>query len=199
MKTIELKGIARTALGKKVTKQVRKDESVPCVLYGNNQENIHFCVTARDLQHIIYTPHTYLVKLDIEGKKFTGVLGEIQFHPVSDKIQHIDFLNVLENRPIVVELPVSTFGNSIGVKQGGKLQLLTRKIKVSALPKHLPENLPIDITNLDLGKAVFVKDLAFDNLTILTPKSSTVCRIKATRASREAANEGAATTTGKKK
>jgi large subunit ribosomal protein L25 len=113
------------------------------------------------------------------------VLRDIQFHPLTDEILHIDFFNVDESKPVAIDLPAVIEGNSEGVKQGGKLQILVRKLKVSALVNNLPENLVVNITDLGLGKTVFVKDLSYPNITILTPASSTVCRVKATRASRE--------------
>ncbi|MDR1054871.1 MAG: 50S ribosomal protein L25/general stress protein Ctc [Prevotellaceae bacterium] len=197
MKTIELKGTLRESLGKKGSKQVRKNESVPCVLYGNGIEGIHFSITERDLEPVIYTPNVYLINLDLGDKKYTGIMCEIQFHPVTDMPIHVDFMNVVEDKPIAIELPVILIGNSEGVKQGGKLQLVTRKVKVSAFVKDLPDNLTIDVSNLGLGKTIYVKELGknYPDLKVLTPESVTICRIKATRASREQANE---TTAGKK-
>lgn len=191
MKTIDLKGTLRPDLGKKGSKQVRKNEAVPCVLYGNGVEKIHFSVTERDLGTVLYTPNVYLVNLDLDGKKYTGVMREIQFHPVTDVPLHVDFINVVEDKPVTIELPVILTGNSEGVKQGGKLQLVTRKVKVSALAKDLPDNLTVDVTNLGLGKTVYVKELNFANIRIITPGTVTVCRVKTTRASREQAAEGA--------
>ena len=192
MKTIELKGTLREKLGKKGTKQVRKTDSVPCVLYGSGAEAVHFSVTERDLEPVLYTPNVYLVNINLDGKKHTGVMREIQFHPVTDKPLHIDFMNVVEDKPTTIELPVIMTGNSEGVKQGGKLQLVTRKIKVSALAKDLPDNLVVDVTNLGLGKTVYVKELTgYPALKVLTQGEVTICRVKTTRASREQANEAA--------
>jgi len=188
MKTFELKGSLRNDLGKKGSKKVRKNESIPCVLYGNGVENIHFSVTERDLDSILYTPNVYLINLDLDGKKYTGAMREIQFHPVTDKPLHVDFMNIVEDKPVTIEIPVILTGNSDGVKQGGKLQLLTRKIKVSALAKDLPDNLVIDVTNLGLGKTVYVRELNYDKLKVITPGGVTICRVKTTRASREQAS-----------
>ena len=189
MKTIELKGQLRSELGKKGSKNIRKNKSVPCVLYGNGAEGVHFSVVERDLEAVLYTPNVYLIKIDLDGKKYTGVMREIQFHPVSDKPLHIDFINVVEDKPVVIELPVILTGNSEGVKAGGKLQLVTRKIKVSALAKDLPDNLTIDVTKLALGKAVYVSEINYPGLKVLTQGGVTVCRVKATRASREQSTE----------
>lgn len=189
MQSIELKGTLRENLGKKGTKQVRNQSAVPCVLYGNGVEGIHFSVTERDFESILYTPNVYLVNLDLDGKKYVGVVRAIQFHPVTDTPLHVDFMNVVEDKPTTIELPVVMTGNSEGVKQGGKLQLVTRKIKVSALAKDLPDNLVVDVTNLGLGKTIYVRELTgYPQLKVLTPASVTICRVKTTRASREAAN-----------
>ncbi|MDR2026259.1 MAG: 50S ribosomal protein L25/general stress protein Ctc [Prevotellaceae bacterium] len=185
MKRIELEGTLRTGLGKKETKKSRSEEQIPCVLYGNGIANLHFTVHAGNLKPVIYTPESFLINLNISGKSYLSVLREMQFHPLTDEILHVDFFNVDESKPVAIDLPVIIEGNSEGVKQGGKLQVLIRKIKVSALVKDLPENLVVDVTDLGLGKTVFVKDLSYPNITVLTPSSSTVCRVKATRASRE--------------
>lgn len=182
MKTIELTGSLRSGRGKTAAKQLRKDELVPCVIYGNKTENVSFSVPKRDLKNLIYTPNAYFVKFDVDGKNFTGILRDIQFHPVTDEILHIDFFRVDENKPVSIDIPVTISGNSEGVKQGGKLQIMNRKLRVSALPKQLPDTLPIDITTLGLGKSIFVGDLNFEGITILTPKTSIVCAVKMTRA-----------------
>ena len=195
MKTFELKGTLRDNLGKKGSKQVRKNEEVPCVMYGNGVESIHFSITERELQAVIYTPNVYLLKLDLDGKQYTAVMRDIQFHPVTDKPLHVDFMNVVEDKPVVIELPVVLTGNSEGVKQGGKLQLITRKVKVSAMMNDLLDNLTVDVSHLGLGKTIYVRELNYPNIKILTPGGVTVCRVKATRASREQAN---AETPGKK-
>ncbi len=182
MKTLELNGSLRAGKGKAAAKQLRKNGLVPCILYGNNTENVNFTVNSVDLKGLIYTPNAYLVNFGIDGKAYTGILREIQFHPVTDEILHIDFFRVDESKPVAIDVPVSISGNSDGVKQGGKLQIVSRKLKVSALPKHLPDNLPIDITELGLGKSIAVGDLNYENITILTPKTNVVCAVKMTRA-----------------
>jgi large subunit ribosomal protein L25 len=185
MKRIELKGTLRSGLGKKETKKSRNEQQIPCVLYGNGIENLHFTIAVSDLKSVVFTPESFLINLNISGEIHLSVLREIQFHPLSDEILHVDFFNVDESKPVAIDLPVVVEGNSEGVKQGGKLQVLIRKLKVSALTKDLPEKLVVDISDLGLGKAIFVKDLSYPDITILTASSSTVCRIKATRASRE--------------
>jgi large subunit ribosomal protein L25 len=185
MKKIKLEGAERTALGKKETKKSRSEQQVPCVLYGNGIENLHFTIPVSSLKPVIYTPEAFLIDLNVSNKSYLAVLRAIQFHPLNDEMLHIDFFNVDEAKPVAIDLPVVIEGNSEGVKQGGKLQILVRKLKVSALANDLPEHLAVDITSLGLGKTIFVSDLSYPNITILTPSSSTICRVKATRASRE--------------
>jgi large subunit ribosomal protein L25 len=182
MKTIELKGVGRKSLTKAAVKQLRNNAEVPCVLYGEKGENVHFAVTERDLKDLVYTPNAYLVRLDIDGNQYIAVMREIQFHPVTDRILHIDFYPVQEDRPVAIDVPVVIFGNSEGVRQGGKLRLVNRRLKVSALPKYLPDSLNVDITNLALGKNIVVGDLKFDNINILNPKVTIICSVKMTRA-----------------
>ncbi len=199
MKTIDLKGTARTEIKKTAVKAIRRNEQVPCVLYGNKTENVHFVVNDADLKHLVYTPNAYLVNLDIDGKSHTGVMREIQFHPVTDKIMHIDFHAVNPEKPVAMDIPVTISGNSEGVRAGGKLQIVNRKVKVSALPKDLPDTLPIDITNLGLGKTIVAGDLNFPNVRIISPKTNIICAVKMTRAAVGAAAAAAAAATPAKK
>src|ERR1035437_1050324 len=191
MKTFELKGTVRTDLGKKATKAERVAENVPCVLYGG-KENIHFTTTISDIRKLIYTPEVYIVNLDIDGKKTKSIMKALQFHPVSDKVLHIDFLQVTEIRPVTVELPVKLEGLAEGVKAGGKLSLEVRKLKVKGLYTKIPENIVIDVTELALGKSIQVGKVSIANLEILNNKNAVVAQVKLTRAAR-----GAAATAGK--
>jgi large subunit ribosomal protein L25 len=182
MKTIELKGTVRTSLTKSAVKQLRNNAEVPCVLYGEKGENLHFAVIERELKDLVYTPHAYLVKITVDSKLYTAVMREIQFHPVTERILHIDFYPVHEDRPVAIEVPVVIEGNSEGVRAGGKLHVVTRRLKVSALPKDLPDNLLVDITNLQLGKTIVVGNLSYPNVNILMPKTTIICAVKMTRA-----------------
>ncbi|MFT3740779.1 MAG: 50S ribosomal protein L25/general stress protein Ctc [Breznakibacter sp.] len=185
MQTIQISGETRTSLGKRATKQLRSEEKVPCVLYGGN-ENTHFIVEERGFKDLIYTPNVHLVELLISGKSHKAILQDIQYHPVSDKIMHVDFLAITEEKPIIIEVPIKLDGLAEGVKAGGKLQLEIRKLKVKGLAKHLPDTLDINIDNLGLGKTIQVKELAFDNLEILNAKNAVVVSVKLTRAARAA-------------
>lgn len=200
MKSIELKGAIRSDLGKKGTKEVRRNELTPCNLYGNGG-NVNFTVVEKDLKNILYTPSAYIIDLNIDGKIEKAVIREVQFHPVTDDVLHIDFFRVTEDKPVVIEVPVKLNGSSDGVKQGGKLSLSARKLKVSALLKDLPDTLDIDITTLGLGKTIMVGELNFPNIEILNPNSTVVCAVKMTRAARGAAAAAAlaAQQAGKKK
>lgn len=191
MKTFELKGTVRTGLGKKATKAERVAENVPCVLYGGT-ENVHFITTVSELRKLVYTPEVFIVNLDIDGKVTKSIMKALQFHPVSDKVLHIDFLQVTEDKPVIVEIPVKLEGLAEGVKAGGKLALEMRKLKVKGLYTQIPENIVIDVTPLGLGKSVQVAKVSVPNLEILNAKNAVVAQVKLTRAAR-----GAAATAGK--
>lgn len=186
MKTFELKGSLRTDLGKKATKAFRKQDAIPAVIYGgeNSTDAIHFSVQAGDVRKLIYTPEIFLVDLSLDGKAYKAILKDIQVHPVTDAILHLDFLHVFENQPIVIDVPVVLDGLAEGVKAGGKLSLDTRKLRVKALYTQVPEKLHVNIEHLALGKSVQVGELNFDGLELLNAKNAVVCRVQLTRAAR---------------
>jgi large subunit ribosomal protein L25 len=186
MKTFELKGAVRTDLGKKASKAERVADSVPCVLYGG-AENVHFTATASDLRKLIYSPEVFVVDLTVDGKACKAIMKALQFQPVTDKVLHIDFLEVSDKKPVVVEIPVKLEGLAEGVKAGGKLALEMRKLKVKGLYTQIPENIVIDVTPLGLGKSVQVGAVAVENMEILNAKNAVVCQVKLTRAARGAA------------
>lgn len=186
MKTFELKGALRTELGKKVAKAERASDVVPCVLYGG-ESNFHFVVTNSDLRKLVYSPEVFVVDLKIEGKVIKSIIKALQFHPVTDKLLHIDFLEVNDKKPVAVEIPVKLEGLAEGVKAGGKLALEMRKLKVKGIYSDIPENLVVDVTNLGLGKTIQVGTLTVPNIEILNAKNAVVCQVKLTRAARGAA------------
>jgi len=186
MKTFDLKGTVRTDLGKKATKADRVAENVPCVLYGVS-DNVHFTSTKGDLRKLIYTPEVYVVNLNIDGKKSKAIMKALQFHPVTDNVLHIDFLELTETKQVVVELPVKLEGLAEGVKAGGKLSLEMRKLKVKGLYTQIPENIVIDVTELGLGKSIQVAKVSVGKLEILNAKNAVVAQVKLTRAARGAA------------
>jgi large subunit ribosomal protein L25 len=181
MKTFELSGTLRNDLGKKATTAVRKAGNIPAILYGG-EKNTNFQVVAGDVRKLVYTPEIFVVELTIDGQKTKAILKDLQIHPVSDKILHIDFLEVFDNKPIQINVPVRLEGLAEGVKAGGKLQQNIRTIKVKALANNIPEQLKVNVEKLDLGKTIQVGELSFSNLELLTPKSAIVATVKATRA-----------------
>ncbi len=191
MKSFELKGTLRESVGKKATKAVRRADNVPCVLYGG-EDNVNFMVTNSDLRKLVYTPEVYLVNLDVNGKKCNAIVKDLQFHPVTDRILHIDFLEVSENKPVVVEIPVKLEGLAEGVKAGGKLSLEMRKLRVKGIYTQIPERIVIDVTSLGLGKSIQVGAVSVPNLEILNAKNAVVAQVKLTRAARGAAAAAAA-------
>jgi large subunit ribosomal protein L25 len=183
MKTFELAGSKREGTGKKAAKAYRKESLVPGVLYGG-EEVVHFTVTKEGIRKLIYTPEVQIVDLDINGKKFKAILKDTQYHPVSDELLHVDFQQIFEDKPVILEIPVVLEGLAQGVKDGGKLSLEIRKLKVKGLYKDFPEKLVINIEDLGLGKTVQVGKLHFDNLELLTAKDNVVAAVKLTRAAR---------------
>lgn len=196
MKSIEIKGTARTIAERsseqaRALKALRKENGVPCVLYGG-KEVVHFSVTVEGLRNLVYTPHIYVVDLVINGKKYNAIMKDIQFHPVKDNILHVDFYEIDEAKPIVMEVPVQLEGLAEGVKAGGKLSLQMRKLKVKALYNLIPERLVVNVSHLGLGKTVKVGELSFEGLELLNAKEAVVCAVKLTRAARGAAAAAAA-------
>ena len=197
MKSIEIKGSLRTDLGKKATRELRKNNGVPCVLYGvkkdeNGPVATHFTVPVEGLRKLVYTPNIYSVNLDIDGTVVTAIMKDIQFHPVTDAILHVDFLQVEETKPIVMEVPVQLEGLAEGVRAGGKLALQLRKLKVKAVYTAIPERLVVDVTPLGLGKTIKVGELNYEGLELINAKDAVVCAVKLTRAARGAAAAAAA-------
>ena len=190
MKTFELAGEVRSEVGKKATKAVRSAEAIPCVLYGG-KENVHFTVTESAVRKLVYSPDVFVVNLTVGGVTTTSIMKELQFHPVTDKILHLDFLEFSETKPVVVEVPVQLLGLAEGVKAGGKLSLETRKLKVKGLYKNIPEKIDVDVTSVGLGKTVQVGKLQVKDLEILNNKNAVVAQVKLTRAARGAAEAAA--------
>jgi large subunit ribosomal protein L25 len=186
MKTFEINGSTRTETGKKVAKALRSEGLVPCILYGS-EGNVSFNLAADDLRHLVYTNQAYVVELNIDNKKYSAIIKDMQFHPVTDQLLHMDFMSISEDKPFTIQIPITLTGSSEGVKAGGKLSLQMRYLKVSGLRKDLPETLSIDISNLGLGKSILVGELSFPNLVIMNAKSAVIVTVKLTRAARGAA------------
>jgi large subunit ribosomal protein L25 len=191
MKAFSLSGSPRENVGKKDAAQLRKNEMVPCVLYGGEQQH-YFDVKYRVLTHLVYTPEVYTVALNLGGKEFKALMQEIQFHPVNDSIMHIDFLLMDESKPVVIDIPVKVAGSSIGVKQGGKLVINVRKLKVRALPKNLPDFVEVNVEHLDIGQAVKVGSVSMEGVTFLDAPNVVIAAVRMTRAAAAAAAAEAA-------
>ncbi|MBF1420285.1 50S ribosomal protein L25/general stress protein Ctc [Hoylesella nanceiensis] len=198
MKEINLTGQLRSDLGKKASKSLRKEGLIPCNMYGiatndGKPAAFSFTVPMTELRKLIYTPHIYLVNLTVDGKLHTAILKEIQFHPVTDAVLHVDFLEVNEEKPITVGLPVKLVGLAQGIRDGGRMSLSLRKLNVKAPYKSLPEHLDVDVTALTIGKSIKVGQLSYEGLELVTGKDVVVCSIKMTRAASmaaQAAKEG---------
>ncbi len=193
MKEIVIKGQKREATGKKASKLMRKEGLVPCNLYGEEKDEkglpkaLAFSAAFTELRKVVYTPHVYVVVIEIDGKPHKAIIKELQFHPTTDALLHADFYEVNETKDITVGIPVKLNGLAQGVRDGGKLNLSIRKIDVTAPYKNIPEILNIDVTNLGLGKAIKVGELSFEGITLATPAQVVVCSVKETRASKAAA------------
>ena len=225
MKEINVSGKKRTDIGKKASKLLRKEGMIPCNLYGEKKgenglpEAMAFMAPMAELRKAVYTPHVYVVNLNIDGTEHKAIIKELQFHPTTDALLHadffeinetkaimkelqfhpttdallhVDFFEINETKAITVGLPVNLTGHAQGVRDGGRLNLSIRKINVTAPYKNIPEKLDIDVTELQLGKAIKVGQLSFEGLEIATPKEVIVCSVKATRASRSSAAEAVA-------
>jgi large subunit ribosomal protein L25 len=183
MKTLEMIGYNRNDLGKKAAKDLRSDASVPCVLYGG-EKHVLFHSPMILFRDLVYTPEVHIVNMDIEGDEYKCILQDITFHPVSEVILHADFLEIKEDKPVKMDIPVSYHGTSPGVQVGGKLVPKLKKIKVKALPKDLPDTVIVDISKLELGKSIKVKEIVEDNFQILNAGSTPVVSVEVPRALR---------------
>jgi|SRR6218665_69310 len=190
MKSITIKGSQRESVGKVATKAVRNAGMVPCVIYGG-KEPIHFAAEEKAFKSLVYTPNAHTVVIDLDGKTTNAVLQDIQFHPVSDRINHIDFFQLDENKEIIMEVPVKVTGTSPGVLLGGVLNLNQRRLKVKALPKNLPDFVEANISEMQMGNKLYVTKLPADNFKLMHPDNTVVAQVKISRAAMKAAQEAA--------
>lgn len=199
MKSITIKGSERENVGKKATKAVRDAGMVPCVIYGGNQP-VHFVADERAFKDLVYTPNAHTVVIELNGASFNVIMQDIQFHPVSDKILHIDFFQLSDDKEIIMEVPVKITGTSPGVLLGGVLRLNQRRLKVKALPKNLPDFVEASISELQMGNKLYVTKLETNNFKLMHPDNTVVCQVRISRAAMKAAQEAAkAEKVGKKK
>ena len=180
MKTAQLSGSLRANVGKKDATALRNAELVPCVLYGQGEQT-HFAVKKIDIEKIVFSPDVYKVELDIEGKKASGIIRELQQHPIKDTIQHVDFLEVSDAKEVRVGLPVRLTGSAKGVLSGGKLMQTFRHLKVSGLAKNLPEAITLDVSKLKIGKSVRVGQIEIPGVKFLDPANAVVVSVKMAR------------------
>lgn len=198
MLEISVKGQKRTDLGKKASKMMRKEGLVPCNIYGEAKgENglpvaEALAIPFTELRKVVYTPNIYIINLNIDGVEKKAILKELQFHPVSDALLHVDFLEITEEKPITVGIPVNLVGLAAGVRLGGRMSLSIRQIKVTAPYKQIPEKLDVDVTALEIGKSIKVGSLHYEGLEFATPAEVIVCSVKMTRAAQAAAAAAAA-------
>ncbi|MBP6038697.1 MAG: 50S ribosomal protein L25/general stress protein Ctc [Flavobacterium sp.] len=198
MKSITIKGSERENVGKKATKAVRDAGMVPCVIYGGNQP-VHFVADERAFKDLVYTPNAHTVVVELNGTSFNVIMQDIQFHPVSDKILHIDFFQLSDDKEIVMEVPVKITGTSPGVLLGGVLRLNQRRLKVKALPKNLPDFVEASISELEMGNKLYVTKLPTNNFKLMHPDNTVVCQVRISRAAMKAAQEAAKAEKGAKK
>jgi large subunit ribosomal protein L25 len=203
MKSITIKGSERESVGKVATKALRNAGAIPCVLYGGDQP-VHFSAEEKAFKTLVYTPNAHTVVIELgNGKSYNAILQDIQVHPVSDRILHIDFFQLFDNKEITMEVPVKIVGTSKGVLAGGVLRLNTRKLKVKALPSNLPDFVEADITPLEMGNKLYVTKLVSDKYKLMHPDNTVVCQVRISRAAMKAAQEAAkaakAPAKGKKK
>ena len=198
MKSITIKGSERENVGKKATKALRDAGMVPCVIYGGNQP-VHFVADERAFKDLVYTPNAHTVVVELNGTSYNVIMQDIQFHPVSDKILHIDFFQLSDDKEIIMEVPVKVTGTSPGVLLGGVLRLNQRRLKVKALPKNLPDFVEANISELQMGNKLYVTKLETNNFKLMHPDNTVVCQVRISRAAMKAAQEAAKAEKGAKK
>lgn len=181
MRIVSMSGSLRENVGKKDAKALRKQDRVPCVMYGKGEQKC-FSVPLTQFDRIIFNPEPCFVEIDMDGTKFRTMLKDIEYHPVTDIVYHADFYELSDNKPVTMSIPVHTCGTSVGVMKGGKLAYKQKRLMVKALPANMPSEILIDITKLDVAQRVKVQDIELKNFEILNPKSSEVVVINSTRA-----------------
>lgn len=186
MRTFTIDGNLRTEVGKKATKADRVAGRIPCVLYGGGQETIHFTTTISDVRNLIYTPNFYQVEIKLGEDTYNALLKDIAFHPTTDEVLHIDFQLLVPGVLVKAEIPIRVEGTSPGVRQGGKLLVKVRKLKVRSLPESLKDDIVVNISKLKLGQSVKVKNLPEQGFEILNPGGIPIVSVEIPRAARQA-------------
>ena len=182
MKSITINGSKRESVGKKATKALRNAGQIPCVLYGVEGDPLHFAAEEISFKDLVYTPDVHTVKIKLkDGNSFDAILQDIQFHPVSDAILHVDFYQIFDDKPITMEIPVHTEGVARGVKNGGVLRYNLRRLKVRGLPGDLPDYIVADVTKLKIGQKLYVTAVASDDFKIQHPENTVICQVRTSR------------------
>lgn len=184
MKSVQIKAEVRSQIGKKDSLNLRRAGRVPAVIYGGN-EVLHISVDEREVNTLLYTPEVLIAEIDLGGKTVKAVVQDAQFHVLTDATTHVDFMEVVDGKPLKVALPVRTVGNSVGVRAGGKLKVIMRKLKVKGMADKLPAFVDVDITDVNIGQSVRVKQINIDGVEFLDAKDNVICTVAATRASRQ--------------
>lgn len=190
MKSITITGSKRESVGKVATKALRNAGKVPCVLYGGDKA-LHFSADETAFKNLVYTPNVYTAKIEFEGNKYNAILQDIQFHPVSDKILHIDFYQLFDDKMVTMAIPVQLVGTAPGIIRGGSLRFAMRKLNVRALPKDLPDFIDADISKLDIGDKLYVTEMKSKKFSILNPENTVVAQVRTSRNVAKAATEEA--------
>ena len=181
MKTFTLTGAQRKTIGKTSANVLRREGKVPCILYGG-KNILHFEAIEKDFKHLVYTPDIHMIKLDVGGKQVDAILKDIQFHPVTDSIMHVDFLEVLSDKPVMMDIPVRFNGTAVGVKEGGQMLKKLPKIRVKGLISKIPATIEINVEPLKIGDYIRIKDISYDGITFLHEPVVTIVAVKTTRA-----------------
>jgi large subunit ribosomal protein L25 len=180
MKSITIKGSQRESVGKKATKALRNAGQVPCVLYGGDKA-VHFSAAEKSFKSLVFTPDVFTAMIELDGTKYSAILQDIQFHPVTDKIIHIDFYQLSDDKAVTMNIPVKLTGTSPGVLNGGALRFTNRKLKVKALPSNLPDFITADISELKIGNKLFITSLFNDDYTFMHPENTVVVQVRTSR------------------
>lgn len=198
MKSVQIKAEVRSQIGKKNSLDLRRAGRVPAVIYGGN-EVLHISVDEREVNTLLYTPEVLIAEIDLGGKTVKAVVQDAQFHVLTEATTHVDFMEVVDGKPLKVALPVRTVGNSVGVRAGGKLKVIMRKLKVKGMADKLPAFVDVDITDVNIGQSVRVKQINIDGVEFLDAKDNVICTVAATRASRQESAAAAEAPAKKKK
>ncbi|MCH2217883.1 MAG: 50S ribosomal protein L25/general stress protein Ctc [Flavobacteriales bacterium] len=188
MKSITIKGSKRESVGKVSTKALRNAGKVPCVIYGGDQP-VHFSAEEKAFKNLVYTPNVYTAAIELDGQTFAAILQDIQFHPVTDKILHVDFYQLHDDKAVTMNIPVKLKGTSPGVLNGGSLRFTNRKLKVKAVPANLPDFIEADISKLKIGSKLYITELFNDDYTFMHPDNTVVVQVRTSRNAVETSEE----------